>query len=83
LIIIGNILTFVGAIACVIGEIMMLKIALRLGPGWFIACLLLAPLTWLLLLALHFKQTAKPFAVAVIGLIAAGVGCVMSGLDFG
>lgn len=78
----GYILAVIGVIACLLGEIRMLAIAYRRGFGWLLICLLLAPLCWLVLLAVDFKTTARPFALAVLGLLVAGVGGRMAGIDY-
>ena len=77
----GYILVIVGFVACLVGEVMMLTVAYKRGLGWFLACLLLAPLVWLLLLAVEFKAAAKPFAIAFGGLMMAGIGGLLAGLD--
>ena len=77
----GYILLLVGCIACLVGEVLMLKFAYNRGFGWFLACLVLGPLCWLALLGLHFKSTAMPFALAVSGILLAGVGRSMAGLE--
>jgi len=81
MLILGYILAGVGCVACLVGEIWMLRIALRLGPAWFISCLILAPLTWFALLAFDFKAAARPFAFAFFGFVAAGVGGLMAGIN--
>ena len=82
MVITGYILAVSGCIACLVGEILLLKLPYHRGLGWFFGCLILAPFCWLALLALHFKSTVKPFALAVGGLIAASVGSSMAGFDF-
>jgi hypothetical protein len=82
MIVAGYILAVLGFIACFIGELRMLAIAYRRGFGWLLGCLLLAPLCWLLLLLVDFKSSARPFALAFFGLIAAGIGGIMAGIQF-
>ena len=82
MIIAGYILAVIGCIACFIGELRMLAISYRRGFGWLLFCLLLAPLCWLLLLLVDFKTTAGPFALAFLGLLAAGFGGAMAGIKF-
>ena len=77
----GYILVVLGCIACLIGEIRMLALAYRRGFLWLLSCLLLAPLCWLALLAADFKSTARPFALAVVGVVVAAVGGSMAGLS--
>ena len=76
----GYILVVVGCIVCLIGEIRMLALAYRRGFGWLLCCLLLAPLCWLALLAADFKSTARPFALAVLGMVVAAFGGSMAGI---
>jgi hypothetical protein len=78
----GYILAFIGVIACVVGEIRMLALAYRRGFAWLLGCLLLAPLCWLALLAVDFKSTVRPFALAVLGVIVAWVGGLMAGVEY-
>jgi len=78
----GYILAVSGIIACLFGESRMLALAYRRGFGWLLSCLLLAPLCWLALLAVDFKTTARPFALAVLGVIGALVGGVMAGIQY-
>lgn len=78
----GYILAAIGSIACLIGEILMLRLAYRRGFAWLLGCLLLAPFCWLALLAVDFKSTKRPFALAALGIIAAGVGGVMAGIEY-
>jgi len=78
----GYILAVIGCIASLLGEVLMLKLAYKRGFGWLLACLLIAPVCWLALLAVQFKSAARPFALAVFGLIAAGVGGMMAGIEY-
>jgi hypothetical protein len=75
----GYILVIIGAIVCLIGEIQMLAIAYRRGFGWLLFCLFLAPLCWLFLLLMNFETTARPFAFAMLGAVAMGIGGAMAG----
>src|SRR5258706_1336250 len=59
----GYIFAIIGCIVCLIGEVLMLRLAYRRGFGWLLACLLLAPLCWLALLPVGFKSTRRPFAL--------------------
>lgn len=76
------ILAVIGIIACLLGEIRMLALAYRRGFGWLLSCLLLAPLCWLALLAVDFKATARPFTLAVLGVIIATVGGAVAGIEY-
>ena len=78
----GYVLAVIGCIACFLGELRMLALAYRRGFAWLLACLLLAPLCWLALLAVDFKTTARPFGLALLGVIVAGVGGFMAGIEF-
>ena len=82
MIIAGYILAVTGCLACLVGEIRMLALAYRRGFVWLLSCLLFAPLGWLALLAVDFKATGKPFALALLGVIGAGVGATMAGIEF-
>jgi hypothetical protein len=81
MIVAGYILAVIGCLACFLGELRMLALAYRRGFGWLLACLLLAPLCWLALLAVDFKTTARPFALALVGLIVAVVGGMMAAIE--
>ena len=78
----GYILAIIGCIVCLIGELLMLRLAYRRGFGWLLGCLLLAPFCWLALLAVDFKSARRPFALAAFGFIAAGVGGLMAGIEY-
>jgi len=78
----GYVLFIIGSLVYFIGEIQMLKLAYRRGLGWFLSCLFLAPLCWFALLAADHRSTLKPFVLAVVGLIVAGVGDSMAGIGF-
>jgi hypothetical protein len=82
MIVAGYILAVIGSIACFLGELRMLVLAYRRGFGWLLFCLLLAPLCWLALLAVDFKSSARPFALAALGLVAAGIGGAMAGIKY-
>lgn len=82
MIVAGYILAVVGCVAFFLGELRMLVLAYRRGIGWLLATLLLAPLFWLALLAVDFKTTAKPFALAFLGAIALAVGGTMARIEF-
>ena len=81
MIVAGYILAVIGCIAALVGELLMLTVAYKRGLGWFLGCLFLAPLFWVPLLAVQFKATAKPFAIALIGLIFVAVGGSMAGIE--
>ena len=78
----GYIFIIIGTITCLIGEIRMLVLAYRRGFIWLLSCLLCAPFCWLALLAVDFKSTVKPFALAVLGLIVAWAGGLMAGIEY-
>ena len=81
MIIAGYILGVIGCIAWFLGELRLLVLAYRRGFAWFFSCLLLAPLCWLALLAVDFKATARPFALALLGVILALAGGAMAGIE--
>jgi len=83
MIVLGHILFGLGSLACFVGEIKMLTLAYRRGPGWFLSCIFLAPICWLALLAVDCKLAIKPFVLACAGLIAIGIGGSLAGIEFG
>ena len=78
----GYILVTVGFIVCFIGELRMLALAYQRGFVWLLGCLLLAPLCWLLLLMVDYKSAARPFAMAILGILAVGIGGMMAGIKY-
>jgi hypothetical protein len=56
---IGFILIFVGVIAALCGEVMILTEAYKRGLILFLACLIV-PLVWVIFVALNLKKTALP-----------------------
>ncbi len=76
--VIGNILVVLGLTAALVGEAMFLAVAFKRGLGWFFGCLFV-PLVDIVFLALNFRPTAKPFGIALLGLVVAGLGDYLTG----
>jgi hypothetical protein len=77
----GYVLAIIGCIGALVGEVRVLALAYRRGFGWLLGLMLFGPLCWLALLALDFKSTVKPSCLAVLGLVLAGLGGRMAGLE--
>ena len=60
-------LALIGALLAVIGNLWIVVLAFRTGLLWGLGCLFVPPLG-LVYSALHFRETWKPLAVAIIGL---------------
>lgn len=80
MIVFGYILLVVGLVAWLAGEVMILTVAYRRSFGCFFACLFLPVFYWIFLV-MNVRSTAKPFAIAVIGLVAAGIGTYITGFE--
>jgi hypothetical protein len=80
MIIAGYILAFVGVVVCLVGEVMLLVVSYKRGFGWFFGCMFFPPL-WLGLLAFHFRETIKPLAITLGGIVMAYVGATMAGIE--
>jgi len=76
----GFILTFVGVIGAITGEVMILTEAYRRGLVMFFCCLII-PVVWLVFVALNLKRTALPFALAIAGVVIAFYGRRLCGLE--
>ena len=81
MVIFGYILLFVGSIAIIIGEIMLLTAAYKRSLVWFFGCLFF-PIFWLLFLFSNLKLTIKPFCVFLLGLVAGWFGYRLTGIEF-
>ncbi|HEX4644992.1 MAG TPA: hypothetical protein VH598_05225 [Verrucomicrobiae bacterium] len=77
---IGYILIAFGLIAGVAGNIMFLTVAYKRNLWWFFGCLFI-PIVWLIFFLTHWKATIKPFAILMIGLVAAILGACFAGID--
>lgn len=77
----GYILLAFGLMAALIGDAMFLAAAFKRGLWWLLGCLLV-PMVDVVVLLLNWKAAAKPFAVAVLGLLVAGVGAEMAGVSW-
>jgi hypothetical protein len=79
MIVMGQILLILGLAGALAGQAMFLAIAFKHSLGWFFGCLFL-PLVDIIFLCLNFKATARPFGIAVLGLLVAGLGANMAGI---
>ena len=78
--IVGFILLFGGCVAGLVGEFVLLGLALKRSLFWFLGCLMF-PLLWLVFFCLNPKMTAKPLGVFMLGIAAAYVGCRFTGIE--
>ena len=79
--VIGYILLILGLIGCLYWQIRFLVLAYHRSLLWFLGCLFV-PFVDLVFLLLHFKIARKPFGLCLLGLIVAGFGGWMAGIDF-
>jgi hypothetical protein len=77
----GYILLAIGFAVGLYGEIRFLVAAYKRNLSWFFGCLFLPVVGWVFL-ALNLKATIKPFALSLVGLIVAGLGSRMAGIDW-
>ncbi|MEZ5383901.1 MAG: hypothetical protein R3F13_00145 [Prosthecobacter sp.] len=75
---IGLLLLVAGCIIGLVGQIMFLRVAYRLGFGWLLACLFI-PFFELVVLCAQFAQTRRPLEIFVAGLLIAFLGDGMTG----
>ena len=73
----GYILGALGSIAALVGLVMLLRAAYRQSLAWLLGCFFF-PVLFLLLLALHFRDTIWPFAVCSLGLTASWIECSLA-----
>ena len=78
MIVTGHILLVVGLITALAGEVMFLAVAFKRSFWWFFGCLFV-PLVDIVFLILNFRRTAKPFGIALLGLVVAGLGDYLTG----
>ena len=74
----GYVLLTIGVIVAIYGEVRFLVVAYNRSLWWFFGCLFVPFAAWVFLF-LNFKATIKPFCLALLGLLLAGLGCWMSG----
>jgi hypothetical protein len=79
MVILGCILLAIGVIVGIYGEVRFLVVAYNQSLWWFFGCLFVPPVAWIFLF-LNLKTTIKPFCLALLGLILAGLGCWISGV---
>ena len=60
---------------------MILTVAYHRSLGCFLACLFLPVLYWIFLV-INVRSTAKPFAIAIVGLLTAGIGGYITGFEW-
>ncbi|HOY59018.1 MAG TPA: hypothetical protein PK640_12920, partial [Verrucomicrobiota bacterium] len=77
----GYLLFCLGGLIALAGDIGFLVIARRSGPASFWSCLLLPPVS-LIFFVLNLKATWKPVGISLVGLVMAGLGCQIAGMDF-
>ncbi len=78
--VIGYILLIVGSIAGLVGQVMLFRVAYRQSLGWFLGCLFI-PLFEVVLLCVFFRQTVRPFGIAIAGLLIACLGGWLAGVQ--
>jgi hypothetical protein len=77
----GYILFVIGLLIGLLGDVRFLVVVYRHGLGWFFGCLFVPVLGWLFFL-LHARETWRPLALSMTGLVVAGVGYHIGGFDF-
>jgi hypothetical protein len=77
-IVLGHILLVVGLTTALAGYAMFLAVVFNRSLWWFFGCLFI-PFVDVVFLVLNFKFTAKPFGIAVLGLVVAGLGDYLTG----
>jgi hypothetical protein len=81
MIIVGHILLVLGLVFALAGNVMFLAVAFRRSLWWFFGCLFI-PLVDIVFLLLNWKATARPFGIAALGLLIAGLGAWMAGVEW-
>ena len=81
IIVVGYVVFYVGLLLALAGDVGMLVIARRHGPGTFWGCLFLPPVL-LLFLLLNLRATWRPFVLSLVGLVVAGLGSQVAGIEF-
>ena len=72
------------ALGCLVGlagDVRFMVVTYRHGFGWFFACLFLPFVSWIFFL-FFAKETWKPVALSLAGLVIAGFGYWLGGFDF-
>ena len=80
MIILGYILIFLGSIAAIISEFILLAIAFKRSLLWFIGCLVF-PVLLLAFFILNPKKTGKPLVALVLGASIAWLGFRLAGIE--
>lgn len=73
----GYIILAIGVILGIYGEVRFLVVAYNRNLWWFFGCVFVPPVAWVFLF-LNLKATLKPFSLALLGLLLAGLGCWMA-----
>jgi hypothetical protein len=79
--ILGYMLLVLGLIACLYWQLRFLVVAYNRSLWWFFGCLFVPLVDWIFL-CLNFKAAAKPFGLSMLGLLVAGLGGWMAGVDW-
>jgi hypothetical protein len=77
----GHILLAAGLLVALIGQAMFLAVAFRRSLWWFFGCLFL-PFVDLVFLILNWRAAARPFGIALLGLLVAGLGAGIAGIEW-
>jgi hypothetical protein len=75
----GYIILAIGLVVGIYGQVRFLVVAYNRSLWWFFGCLFVPFVAWVFLF-LNLKATIKPFCLALLGLLVAGLGCWMSGV---
>ena len=81
MLILGYTLLFLGSLAVIICEFLLLGMAFKRSLLWFFGCLMF-PILWFAFCILNPKITAKPLGMLLLGLLATGLGCHLTGIAF-
>jgi hypothetical protein len=72
----GAILMLVGGITNLVGAVMLLAAAKRVGVGWFIGCLFTILLPFFCIA--YWQEARKPFCLWISGFLVAGIGTMIA-----
>jgi len=78
MVLLGQILIYLGFAVALLGEVMFLVLAYRRSLWWFLGCLFL-PIVCLIFFLLNIKTAYKPFFVQILGLVLLGIGMILVG----
>lgn len=77
----GYMIFVFGLIVCLYGEARFLVVTRNRSSFWFFGCLFVPPLD-LLFIVLNPRTTAKPLGLSLLGIVMAGLGNSMAGLEW-